>query len=231
MVNTLLDVKTEVRSLIGDPDGDFCTDSYLIPLINIVQKRAVNYLEGMCSPFIEQVIDVPNIVAGTTNFIVQQKTGGPLCGLVNPLKIEFKQAGMPINQLVTAQRAQHLPNVAPGVNPTITGMYWEFRSWVLYLTPLSYNADFRVRGDFRPAPLLKDEDIIVVHPMFSTALSFGTAALIGKERGNQQYVNNYQPDAEQIIDDIGNELIRMGQGTTTRVGKSNSRGGWMFASR
>ncbi len=231
MVNTLGEVIGEVRSLIGAPDGDFVTPEYVIPLINIVQKRAVNYLEGTCSPFIEQVIDVPAIPAGTTNFIKQQTAGNPLAGLVNPLVIEYKQAGMPINQLVEAVRSTRLPNVAPNANPTTSGMYWEYRSYVLYLTPLSYNADFRVRGDFRPAPLLKNEDIIVVHPMFSTALSFGTAALIGKERGNQQYVSNYQPDCEQIINDIANELIRQGQGTTTRVGKSSRRGGWLFANR
>lgn len=229
MVNTFGEVKAEIRSLCGDPDGDFCTDAYLTPLVNIAQKRAVNFLEGTCEPFIEQVIDVPNIPAGYTSFIKEEKAGGPLCGLFNPLVIEFKQAGMPINQFVEAVRKPRLPNIGPNANPTTRGAYWEFRSYVIYLTPLTYIADWRVRGDFRPPALMNDDDIITLHPLFSTALSFMTAALIGMERGNQNYVTNYGEQGSEALDDVAAELIRSGQGTTTRVGRMtrSRRGGWL----
>lgn len=227
MINTFAEVKGEIRSLIGDPDGDFATDAYLTPLVNIVQKKAVNYLEGTCSPFITKIVDVPNIPAGYTSFIKEQKAGGTLVGLFNPLIIEFKQAGMPINTYCEAIKTNRLPNIAPDANPTTRGMYWEMRSFVLYLTPLTYIADFQVRGEFRPAPLLLDDDIIAVHPMLSTVLAFGTAALIGAERGNQSYVTNYQPQAEQILEDVASELVRQQQGPPTRLGKMNRTRGFL----
>lgn len=228
MVNTFGEVKAEIRALIGDPDGDFATDAYLTPLVNIVQKRAVNYLEGTCSPFIEQVIPVPAIAAGTTSFVAEQKAGGLLSGLFNPLVIEFKQAGQPINTFCEAVQTKRLPNIAPNANPTTRGTYWEWRSYVLYLTPLSYTADFQVRGDFRPPALTQDDDIITLHPLFSTALSFGTAALIGIERNNPNYTQNYTPQATEALDDVAAELIRSTQGTTTRVGRmTRNRRGWL----
>lgn len=219
MVNTLGDVKGEIRSLIGDPDGDFATDAYLTPLINIAQKKAVNFLEGTCSPFIEQVIDVPNVAQGTTSLVTYQTAGKQLAGLVKPFIIEFKQSGQPINTFCEAEKVLRLPNIAPNANPTTRGTFFEFRSYVIYLTPLTYIADFRVRGDFRPAPLMNDDDVIVLHPMFAVALSFGTAALIGVERGNQNYVTNYGGEAETALDDIAADLIRSTQATTTRVGR------------
>lgn len=228
MVNTLGDVKAEVRSLVGDPDGDFVTDAYVTPLINIVLKKAVNYLEGTCSPFITKVVDLTNIPAGYTTFVKEQKTGGPLAGLMNPLRIEYKQAGMPINQFCKAEGIDILPNISPDANPTTRGMFWELRSFIVYLTPLSYIADMRVRGEFRPAPLLQDDDVIAVHPMLSTALSFGTAALIGAERGNQSYVTNYKPEAESTLDDVAAQLVRQQQGVTARIGKVGNRRNWLF---
>lgn len=225
-MNQLSDVKARARALVGDPDGDFCTDAYLTPLINQALDESVNYLEGSCSPFIESVIEAVNMPAGTTNFADVQKVGNKWAGLMNPLYLEAKQAGMPPTQYMQILRADKLPDVDPaqGVAPYARA-YWEWRSWIIFITPLNYAADFRIRGEFRPSPLLKDSDIIPIHPLFAGALAYQTAALIGMERGNQGYVQSYGPRAESTLDDIAAELVRQQQGTSSRLGRMNGRSG------
>jgi hypothetical protein len=225
-------VKARVRSLIGDPDADFATDAYLLPLINQALDRAVNYLEGTCSPFITQLQVATNIPLGTSDLTEQQKPGQPFYGLVNPLDLEVKQTGLPELNYVMGRRYDILPNstnYAPG-NPAMNfwGKFgWEWRSYVIYITPLAFPFDIRIRGEFRPPALVKDSDIITIHPQMVAALSFMTAALIGGERINASYVQNYGQQATETLDDISATLVRQQQGTSSRVGRMGrgNRGG------
>lgn len=216
-------MKARVRALVGDPDGDFATDAYLLPLINQAYEQAIHTLEGTCSPFITQLLVVPNLPAGTTSLVAAQKAGQPLDGLMNPLDIEYKQSGLPDTNYIFAVQRNILPNTSPTGSPQIRGMDWEWRAYVLYVTPLPYIATLRVRGEFRPPALGNDDDIIVIHPLMAAALAYSTAALVGAERINNNYVQNYGAQAEKMLDDIASELVRSQQGTTSRVGRM-SRG-------
>jgi hypothetical protein len=180
---------------------------------------------GTCSPFITLLKVCPNLPEGTTWLQEQQKPGQPLFGLMNPLQLEFKPAGTLENNYTFAGRREILPNVTPFGAPQIRGMEWEWRSYIVYTTPLPYPADLRIRGEFTPPPLVNDADMIVVHPMMAVALAFGTAALIGSERGNTTYKTDYTTQAQNVLDDIEAELVRQNQGTTQRLGKmSRGRG-------
>lgn len=225
-MNDLKEVKARARALVGDPDGDFATDAYLLPLVNQALEMFVHSLMGTCSPFITLLKVVPALPAGTTWLAEQQKPDQPLFGLMNPLYIEFKQTGQPETSYCGATRREILPNVSPYGSQQVRGLDWEWRSYLLYLTSLPYISDIRVRGEFRPPPLIKDTDMIVVHPMMGAALAFGTAALIGSERGNTTYKTDYTTAAQNLLDDIESELVRQNQGTTSRLGKmSRGRGG------
>lgn len=225
-MNDLKEVKARARALVGDPDGDFATDAYLLPLVNQALEMFAHSLLGTCSPFITLLKVCLNLPQGTTWLAEQQKPDQPLFGLMNPLLVEFKQAGQPDTAYCTATRRDILPNVSPYGSAQIRGMDWEYRSYILYLTSLPYPADIRVRGEFRPPPLIKDTDMIVVHPMMGAALAFGTAALIGSERGNPTYKADYTLAAQNLLDDIESELVRQTQGTASRLGKmSRGRGG------
>jgi|SRR5882724_5109666 len=220
-MNTLKDVKARTRALIGDPDADFSTDAYLVPLINQAYEQMINYLSNTCSPFMTKLVVVLGIPKGTTDLTEFQVTGKPLDGLMNPLGIEFKVAGQPENFYCPATRQDILPNITPTGNPPTRNMYWEWRSYLLYVTPLPYDSDLRVRGEFRPAPLLEDNNIIAIHPLMAGALAYATAALIGGERMNASYVQNWQQQATLTLDDISAELVRQQQGTSTRIGRMN----------
>ena len=228
-MNTLLDVKQRVRSLIGDVDADFATDGYLLPLINQAYDGAITYLAGTCSPFITQLQVAANVPLGTSSLAELQKPNQPFFGLVNPLDLEVKQAGQPEVNYVMATRKDILPNssnYAPG-QPLMNwfgSVCWEWRSYVVYITGLGFAADIRIRGEFRPAALVKDTDPIAIHPMMAYALAFSTAALIGAERGNAGYIQNYGTQATNTLDDIAATLVRQQQGTSSRLGRVSGGG-------
>lgn len=230
-MDTLKDVKQRSRSLIGDPDADFATDAYIVPLINQVYETSTHRLLSTCSPFIEKYVDLPGLAQGTTSLQALQAPTKPLSELVNPLEVQFKPAGAPESAYRDAPPRMRLPNISPTYPPLIgVGVQWTWRSYVLTVTPLPFPCDLRVLGEFKPPKLVNDNDLIVIHPMMTAALSFGTAGLIGAERQNQNYIQTYTPLADQVIDDVGAELVRQEQGTSIRIGRANQsrgrRGRW-----
>jgi hypothetical protein len=215
-MNTVGDVIARVKSLVGDPDGDFVTPAYIYPLMNQAYDGAITYLAGTCSPFITQLQVAANVPLGTSSLAELQKPNQPFFGLVNPLDLEVKQAGQPETNYVMATRKDILPNssnYAPG-QPLMNwfgSVCWEWRSYVVYITGLGFAADIRIRGEFRPAAL-------------AYALAFSTAALIGAERGNAGYVQNYGTQATNTLDDIAATLVRQQQGTSSRLGRVSGGG-------
>jgi len=226
---TLKDVKAKVRALVGDPMGDFTTDAYLTPLINqIYADQTTTLMANTGGSFDEIVVDLPNVDPGTTNLANFQAVSmvnddgtastGPLYGLVTPITVEWKVAGQPDNFYVEASRTGKLPNISPAVPSPPYRMEWEWRGMAIYLTPLLYPCDLRVRGEFSPGPLVKDTDVLVVHPRLGEATAYGTAALIGAERNNAGYAAGYSEQASRVLENIENMMVRAEQGTTTRVG-------------
>lgn len=213
--------------------GDFTTDAYLTPLINIVyEAQTTKLMADTDSSFDDWVFDVPALDIGTTSLRLQQSgqmptpngnVAGPLYGLVTPSIIEWKQSGQSAAWFVEAGRTGKLPNVEPSAPSPPFAMNWEWRGMVIYLTPMTFSVDLRVRGEFSPPTLVKDTDELVVHPRMGTATAFGTGALIGAERANAGYVEKYTAAAEDVLGDISNMLTKGEQGVTTRIGRY---GGW-----
>lgn len=220
-MQTRKDVYGKVAGLVGDPFCDWLTPEYFSPLCNQAYQAAIQYLEGSCSPYIERVVLVPSVPVGVdennlTPFGVtssggQEKTY-PLAQLVKPRVIDFKPAGAANNQYQPVQECTILPDTPPQVNE---GLF-----------------DIRVRGDFLPKPLLKDDDFVEIHPNGAHALAFSTAALIGMERPNQGWVENYGAQAQNAWDQIAADLVRQQQHLSFRLGSpnrgGNNRGQWNF---
>ena len=235
MQNTLSSVKQKVRSLVGDPLGDFCTDAYLTPLVNIAyEAQTTKLMADTDSSFDDWVFDVPAVPFGTTNLRNYQSSqmetpsgnvAGPLCGLVTPEIVEWKRVGQPDYQYVEGGRTGKLPNISPAAPQNIWQMNWEWRDNTIYVTPMPFPIDLRVRGEFSPPTLVKDTDELIVHPRMGTATAFGVGALIGAERKNQGYIDTYTAAANDVLGDISNMLTKGEQGVTTRIGRYGGRSG------
>jgi len=215
--------------------GDFTTDAYLTPLINqVYEDQTTQLMADTDSSFDEWVFDVPGVPPGTTNLIPWQSAqmptvgggtvNGPLYGLVNPIVVEWKLGGQPDIYYVEADRTGKIPNISPAAPFPPYAVQWEWRGYGIYLTPVGYTIDMRVRGEFSPPTLVKDTDILVVHPRMGTATAYGVGALIGVERNNQNFVTNYTGEAEKVLENISNMLTKGEQGTTTRIGRLGGRG-------
>lgn len=218
--------------------GDFTTDAYLTPLINqVYEDQTTQLMADTDSSFDEWVFDVPGVPPGTTNLGPWQSAqmptqggnvNGPLYGLVSPIVVEWKLGGQPDINYVEAGRTGKLPNISPAAPFPPYAVQWEWIHYVITLTPVGYTIDLRVRGEFSPPTLVKDTDILVVHPRMGTATAYGVGALIGVERNNQNFVTNYSAEADKVLENISNMLTKDELGTTTRIGRlgGNRRGVW-----
>ena len=92
----------------------------------------------------------------------------------------------------------------------------------MYITPMLQNIDLRVRGEFIPPPLLKETDRVAVHPLLGPVLVEDSAACAMRERANPGQMQAYELTSVQGLNNIKNQLIRMQQGMTVRVGRAAS---------
>lgn len=221
-MQTRADAYNQVAGLVGDPYFDWLTPDYFSPLCNNVYEQAIQYLKGTCAPYIEKVVLVPNVAVGSdetnlTPYGVKQGGGQvpfyPLKRLVTPRYIDYKPVGAPNNQYKPVEECSILPDTPPQIT--------------------FGNFDIRVRGDFWPSPLLKDEDPIEVHPFAAHALALSVASRIGMERPNQGWVTNYGSQAQDAWDQIAADIVREQQHLPFRIGSPNrdndrGRNRWNF---
>lgn len=225
-MNKLRDAKARARALVGDPDAQWTTDSYLQPLMSIAYDDIIGYLRNFASPAIEKVVPILNVPAGTTSFLEYQAGPSvPLSGLVTPLRLKWKQAGQPENQYRLVNESSDLPDIVPGNYLNGMSVFWEWRAYVMYVTPLGFPADFQMRGEFLPPLPIKDDDYLTLHPMIATPLGYWTASLIGGESTNATVRQTWKEEAMRSIDDLSSDLTRKDQGKPgPRLGRMNSRG-------
>ena len=210
-MQTRLDAFSQVGGLVGVTygDDDWLNDEYLSPKCQTAYEQAIMYLEGSCSPYIERVVEIPSVPVGIdpnnlVPFATADKTT-PLDGLVEPRLIDFKPAGTPQNKYKPVTEFQVLPDTTGQVTQ---GLF-----------------DIRVRGDFRPAPLTTNDSIVELHPLAAHALAYSIAALIGMERPNQAWADNYGKQAQNAWDEIARKLSQQQQHLQFRIGSPNRGGG------
>lgn len=245
-MNTLFDVKKTVRSLVGDDDGSWTTDSYLLPKINLAYRTQTTYIKKATGQNLERMVEIPAATdangnpttQGLTSLANLQQPGKLLEGLYQPLFLWWKLAGQPESCYRQLIEKKTLPLTTPQTNATLpapwplTQMYFTWRRNQLFVTPLNQPVDLLVDGRFNPPALVKNEDVLVVHPDMDTAVAPATVAIIGLEAGNPGYQQTGQAMAEEACDNIRDLLIMEKQGYTARAGR-NARGwtqrrGWFW---
>lgn len=226
-------VKERVRSVLGDQDGDWTIDSYLLPMINHVYGLELLYLRDAGALNITNVRVCANIDAGKSDLTEYQRTplqpndNRPLYGLLQPYKygIEWKQAGSPDWFYRPLTLVEQLPDFNITAAYPVRQACFEWRAFGLYITAFTYPIDLRVRGDFNPYPLMKDTDEVMVHPNLGEVLVEDTAACAMRERANQGQMSSYQLVGTRMLDQVVNLLVRSTQGLRGRTGRMSGRRG------
>lgn len=220
-MNTLADVKAEIRGLVGDPRGEWANDAYITPIIGTTYRLQTLVLKNATSQNLEGVVLLPLVAAGTTSLYEFQMPGEPLCGLFTVLELYSKPAGMPPNYFRPAGERRFPAHAAQPVAPqglaqTVLSYCWLGNK--LLITPPAGPVDIEVTGRFNPPPLVKDENILVVSPDMQSVTACGASAIAGIERTNPTLLAGYAALAEAGLDNIAAELIRQKQGMGQRAG-------------
>lgn len=217
----LAEVKSRIRALVDDPDGTYVTDGFLAPLINQKYEEIYNRMLSTGAEFERRVVELANIPALTSDLSAYNLPGRELELMLQPLLLEWKQAGLDPTSYRTAALVDRVKDVVPG--QTLDD--WEFRSGVIYITPTSQAVDIRIRGDFLFAPLTAETDAIAAAKNLGHAVAYGTASLIGTVRGNQAWTQAYAILQDNAVDDVMQYLARKDQAKVRRVGRISRRGG------
>jgi hypothetical protein len=238
-LNTLFDVKETLRSIVGDDAGEWTSDSYLLPKINFAYKTQRLYIKRSTGSNLEQMVEIPAALdalgnlnnQGLTSLADLQQKDKPLYGLYEPLFMWWKPANAPECQYREAFEKKTLPFANPS-SSMATSMYFTWRGNQLYVTPINMPIDILFDGRFNPPPLVKDEDVLVVHPDMEVPVTSATLGLVGIEAGNTGYSEASIAMVEGQADDIVAELIRQKQGYTARAGSNSRRRrgiGWFWS--
>jgi hypothetical protein len=222
-------VKERVRSIVGDPEGDFMTDAYLTPMINHVYGLEVLYLRNAGALNIEKVATINKLGVGKSDLSEYQRMPlkpadyRPLFGLLQPYKfgVQWKQAGQPACHYKPLQFVEMLPDYNVSAPYPIRTPCFEWRSFQFFITPFTFETDIRVRGDFNPNNLLNDDDVVQVHPNLGEVLVEQTAACVMRERANPGQKEAFDVTGNPMLDQIANLLTRSIQGLPSRVGRMN----------
>lgn len=214
-------VVTTVQSLCDDPDGTYIDFDYLLPLLDLNYGLVFNKLNTGFD-FDSQVVELPNIAAGTPDLSALNVAGKPLEFLIYPDTLEYKLSG----QDATFYRPVGPPlekprDIVPGI-PYLDS--WAFRGGVIFLSRFSAQLDLRLQGEFLFPPLTTGADEIRISKDIGGCLALKTAASVGKARGNPGWITEYTKDYEAAFDDVNIKMAKWQQRQTHRLGAMSRRG-------
>lgn len=218
-MDTLGDVKKQIRSLLDDSDATYTDDSFLLPLIQRKYRQYETRLTATESPFEEDVVEIINLQPGTTDLSAQQQPGGQLALLNQPTRIDWKITGADVTQYVLVPEF----DIPPNCDPQNLVSAWEWRKRIIHLTPASVAVDLQIRGEFQVPPLTDDAQVLTLHPDIGTALSYGVASLVAVTLGNPQWKTDFGLLEEESLEDIEGQMTRAEQGKVRRVGRQTGR--------
>lgn len=218
-------INQTIRTLVEDPNGDFATDDYLAPLVQLEYTDMLNELRLYAPDIDDYTVELFAVPAGTPDLSAYMAQNQPLYWLMVPREIEWKLPGTGANTYVDAEgpltKLRDIP--VPGI-PALD--CWSFTHLNIGLSMMSTALDLRIRGEFMFPPLSAGTDVIQMGQNTMPAISKRVAKLIATRRGNQQWVTNYGADANRAFDSVIQGLVQMRQGQTERVAPVMSLGTW-----
>lgn len=213
-------INQTIRDLVEDADGTFADDPYLQTKLNLRYTAIQNRLGVYSSDFQEYTVELPAVPAGTPDLSAFMVQGKPLFGLITPREIEWKLPGLDSTNYFDAEGPlDKLRDIAPPGIPALD--CWSFKHLGIQLGLFSTPLDLRVTGDFLAPPVNASDNQIQLALNILPVIAYEVAVVIAKARGNQQWVTNYQLDANDAWDDFLQGVIHQRLDIVDRLGKAD----------
>lgn len=204
----------KIRSLVNDPQGQFVTADYVLPLVQLsldllTQEVLTNpNMETLCA-----IVVIPNVPAGTTSLQSYFAAGHPLELLTNIVSMKERPSqGSRQEQDWIMMDESFDP---PTINSSAFSRFYTFTPGVtILIPPADQIEDFRIFGKFQTVPLTSMDSPIP--PGINPILEFRTGALIAASRGNAQLKVDYNTWADRAQSSYVANLIMEMQKIVTR---------------
>jgi hypothetical protein len=222
------DLNQTIRTLVEDSDGNYATDNYLAPLVNLQYINMYNQIRLYGPDVDEFTVELPAVAAGTPDLSSYSAQNKPLYNLLQPREIEWKLPGLDATHYYDAEGPLNkVRDIAP---PGIQALdCWSYNAFNIQLSLFSTALDLRIRGEFLFSPLTGGANKSQLGANILPALAFRVAKVIAQKRGNQQWITNYGAEAAAAEDAYSQGLVHARQGKIERVGsavKRNPRDGY-----
>lgn len=213
----LSDIAARVRAKVDDPDATYVTDDMILGLANDAYDWLFAKMRLTNSGFDDSIVILPSVPAGSPDLNQYQASGQPLETLIRPRMLRWRLPGTDARFFRRADGPlDYVRDIQNGI-PAIDSWTWERYS--IGLSNFSTPLDIEISGEFLFDPLTAPDSQIQISKIANRVLSCKIAAEVGKARGNDKWVQTYEADATDALDDLDIALTKENQAKTARVGK------------
>lgn len=204
MLNTAGEIAKQAVYLVGDPNGDYTSESFVTTAIQLAQDDLMNYLYS--NPNLSRgkmALVLPAVAAGTQSLsdYFTGKKEPSLALLKDIVSVREKPAGS--NDAQYTQLAER--NEIPVVQPL---PYNNVYVWVgdnILLPGASQALDIRIWGTFEPQTITGYESPVL--PNCKVPLVWGTAAMLAEGHSNDEKLERLNKKYEDTRFDLFNNIM------------------------
>ena len=212
-------VFVKIQSLVDDDEGDFTTDNYLVPKVQIaLDKLVLRCLNNPNMGTLKTVVELPSVAAGTKSLrsyfeASNATTGGPLALLSELIDVRERPASGSRNEQDWIGM-DPVPNL-PAAQPTSFNRVFVWTYDDIKLLGADQAVDMRIFGKFTPVAI-KNADTPIV-PNTDIILAYGAAAVIARARGNNDLATDYAAQEKELTDNLFSNAIMNHQAVRVRM--------------
>lgn len=203
----------KIRSLVSDPQGQFVTESYALPLMQLALDLLTQDVLG--NPNMDMlcaIVILPAVPLQTTSLATYFSAGQPLELLTNIISMKERASGGS-----RQEQDWMLMNEAldpPTIGQSAFNRFYTFTGSTILMPGADQATDLRIFGKFNTVPLTSGES--PMPPNISPIIEFRTGALIATARGNAALKNAYDTYADRAQSSYVANVIMEMQKTKTR---------------
>lgn len=214
-------VFTQIRSLVDDDLGDFTTNDYLVPKLQIaLDWLVVRLLNNPNMGSLKTEVILPSVPTGTRSLSSYFVTGGPLATLTEVISIKERPSGGTRTEMDWVEMDE-VPNLPATLATSFNRVYvWTLDD--IKLLGADQATDLRIFGKFT-SQAIKDPTT-PIPPNVGVILAYKAASVISKPRGNMVLGNDYAKEADNLVDSLFCTTIMNQQGMSVRMRPFSSWG-------